>query len=62
MVAQIEAKANKNTNIIYPDSDGKPMADNTKQFRWITVIYYNLEWLFAQDCSWGFALVSSGRK
>ncbi len=47
MVAQIEAKANKNTNIIYPDSDGKPMADNTKQFRWITVIYYNLEWLFA---------------
>lgn len=25
------------------------MADNTKQFRWITVIYYNLEWLFADD-------------
>jgi Uma2 family endonuclease len=49
MVAQIEAKASKKTDIIYPDSDGKPMADNTKQFRWITVIYYNLEWLFAQD-------------
>jgi Uma2 family endonuclease len=49
MVAQIEAKASKNTDIIYPDGDGKPMADNTKQFRWITVIYYNLEWLFAQD-------------
>jgi Uma2 family endonuclease len=25
------------------------MADNTKQFRWITVIYYNLEWLFAKE-------------
>jgi hypothetical protein len=24
--------------IIYPDSDGQPMADNTKQFRWIVVI------------------------
>jgi Uma2 family endonuclease len=35
--------------IIYPDSDGKPMADNTKQFRWITVIHHNLDWLFAQD-------------
>ena len=25
------------------------MADNTKQFRWIMVIYHNLEWLFADD-------------
>lgn len=25
------------------------MADNTKQFRWIMVIHYNLEWIFAQD-------------
>lgn len=33
MVAQIEAKTSTNTNIIYPDSDGQPMADNTKQFR-----------------------------
>jgi Uma2 family endonuclease len=32
--------------IIYPDSDGQPMADNTKQFRWITVIKSNLDWLF----------------
>jgi Uma2 family endonuclease len=28
--------------IEYPDSDGKPMADNTKQARWITVLYGNL--------------------
>ncbi|MGD1905980.1 MAG: Uma2 family endonuclease [Leptolyngbyaceae cyanobacterium] len=33
----------------YPDSDGQPMADNTKQFHWIVVIKDNLERLFAQD-------------
>ncbi|MEQ9552122.1 MAG: Uma2 family endonuclease [Coleofasciculus sp. G3-WIS-01] len=37
------------SEIIYPDSDGQPMADNTIQFRWINVIYYNLAWLFASD-------------
>jgi Uma2 family endonuclease len=25
------------------------MSDNTKQFRWIMAIYYNLEWLFADN-------------
>lgn len=35
--------------VFYPESDGKPMADNTKQFRWIVVIEQNLEWLFADD-------------
>ena len=33
--------------IIYPDSDGKPMADNTIQFRWIVLIKENLELIFA---------------
>lgn len=33
--------------VIYPDSDGQPMADNTKQFRWIVFIKENLEILFA---------------
>ena len=42
MVAQL-------TTVHYPESDGKPMADNTKQFHWITVIKQNLDWLFAQD-------------
>jgi Uma2 family endonuclease len=28
--------------IFYPSSDGKPMADNTRQFRWIVAIYNNL--------------------
>jgi len=35
--------------ILYPDSDGQPMADNTKQFRWIVIIKENLELLFAND-------------
>jgi Uma2 family endonuclease len=34
-------------DIIYPDSDGQPMADNTQQFRWIVTIKENLEILFA---------------
>jgi Uma2 family endonuclease len=36
-------------SIIYPDSDGQPMADNTKQFRWIVTIKENLEILFADQ-------------
>jgi Uma2 family endonuclease len=32
--------------IVYPDSDGKPMADNTLQFRWIVTIKGNLDVLF----------------
>lgn len=37
------------TEIIYPDSDGKPMADNTKQFEWIVTIKEGLELLLADD-------------
>jgi Uma2 family endonuclease len=33
--------------IEYPDSDGKPMADNTKQWRWIATLKGNIEALFA---------------
>jgi Uma2 family endonuclease len=33
--------------IVYPDSDGKPMADNTKQFRWIVTVQGGLDALFA---------------
>jgi Uma2 family endonuclease len=47
MVAQ--SQINTQQHIIYPDSDGKPMADNTVQFRWIQMIYYNLAWLFADN-------------
>ena len=47
MVADIQTSTV--TDIIYPESDGKPMADNTKQFRWIVVIQQNLDWIFADD-------------
>ncbi len=47
MVSQLD-KTNV-TEIIYPDSDGQPMADNTLQFRWITTIKTNLDWLFRQQ-------------
>ena len=33
--------------IVYPDSDGELMADNTKQFNWIVLIKEGLEALFA---------------
>ena len=33
--------------IIYPESDGKPMADNTKQFRYIVMIEGGLDALYA---------------
>ena len=47
MVSQIQSSSS--TAIIYPESDGKPMADNTKQFRWILVIQQNLDWMFADN-------------
>ena len=35
--------------IVYPESDGKPMADNTEQFKWIVKIKENLEVLFKSN-------------
>jgi Uma2 family endonuclease len=32
--------------IIYPESDGQPMSDNAKQFRWIVVLAGNIAALF----------------
>src|SRR5262245_45876770 len=32
--------------VCYPESDGRPMADNTKQFRWIVTIQGGLDALF----------------
>ncbi|BAZ89971.1 hypothetical protein NIES932_14560 [Raphidiopsis curvata NIES-932] len=34
------------SEIVYPESDNKPMADNTRQFTWIVKIKENLEILF----------------
>ena len=36
-------------DVLFPDSDGKPMADNTEQYRWIVMIKENLEILFAAE-------------
>ena len=47
MIQQL--KNSTKPDIIYPDSDGQPMADNTKQFSWIVRIKENLELLFASD-------------
>ncbi|MEH1921780.1 Uma2 family endonuclease [Nostoc sp.] len=47
MVTQLPSSTQK--GIIYPDSDGQPMADNTKQFELIVWIKNNLELLFGND-------------
>ncbi|MDY6806042.1 MAG: Uma2 family endonuclease [Cyanobacteriota bacterium] len=47
MVRQLAVQSKP--EIVYPDSDGQPMADNTRQFRWIVTIKENLEILFAED-------------
>src|SRR3954451_10088857 len=35
--------------IVYPDSDGLPMSDNTLQFQWITTLVGGLAALFRHD-------------
>jgi Uma2 family endonuclease len=35
--------------IVYPESDGQPMAENTKQYRWLTRIKGGLEARFKHD-------------
>ncbi len=47
MVTQLQSPTQK--DIIYPDSDGQPMADNTKQFELIVLIKKNLDVLFANE-------------
>lgn len=47
MVTQASTDAKQ--KVFYPESDGKSMADNTRQFRWIVVIKENLEILFANN-------------
>jgi len=36
---------------LYPESDGKPMAENTEQYRWIVTIKENLEILFSTEAN-----------
>ncbi|MDG3004933.1 Uma2 family endonuclease [Paludisphaera mucosa] len=36
----------RSDSLLYPDSDGQPMSDDTVQFRWIVLIKEGLEFLF----------------
>ena len=36
-------------SVAYPDSDGRPMADNTIQFRWIVTLQGGLDAMFRDD-------------
>lgn len=49
MVQQLVLDSYANDPERYPDSDGQPMADNTRQFRWIVTIKENLERMFAAN-------------
>src|SRR5262252_8794276 len=43
MAAVVEAKPAPSQAGDYPESDGQPMAENTKQFEWIVTIKENLD-------------------
>ncbi len=45
----LQASTAVKPEIVYPERDGKPMSDDTIQFRWIMITYHNLDWLFADD-------------
>jgi Uma2 family endonuclease len=47
--AKAEIKPEIKPDIIYPDSDGEPMADNTEHFQLIVLIKENLEAWFSSD-------------
>ncbi len=37
------------TSIVYPDSDGLPMSDNTRQFEYIVYVKKGVDWLFSDN-------------
>jgi Uma2 family endonuclease len=43
----MSAALDLNEDLLYPESDGKPMAESTEQYRWIVMIKENLEIQFA---------------
>jgi Uma2 family endonuclease len=46
MSSAVDPSLQQERSIRYPESDGQPMAENTRQFRWIVMIKENLETLF----------------
>lgn len=47
----IRTPAPNRETVFYPESDGKPIADNTLQFEWIVTIKGGLDAIFADDPS-----------
>ena len=47
MSSFLQLKQDPELEQLYPSSDGKPMADNTQQYRWIVLIKENLELILA---------------
>ena len=45
----MSAITTKKPDVFYPESDGKPMADNTEQFQWIVTIQGGLDALFRDN-------------
>ena len=39
----MSAIAPSEAEVVYPDSDGQPMSDNTRQYRWITKLKAGLD-------------------
>jgi Uma2 family endonuclease len=48
-LAPVSFPARSPAPVIYPESDGQPMADNTLQFQWIVAIHSGLNALFKDD-------------
>jgi Uma2 family endonuclease len=48
MSSVTDTPAAQRREIHYPDSDGQPMADNTRHFSWIVLIKENLEAMFRE--------------
>ena len=42
----ISTRKKARSEIVYPETDGKPMAENTLQYQWIVTIKEGLEWVF----------------
>ena len=49
MNPSIELLTKTKPKVVYPESDGQPMAENTLQFRYIVMIQGGLEALFRED-------------
>ncbi len=45
----LQRELQKEEEALYPGSDGKPIADNTRQLRWIVTIYTRLAGMFRSD-------------